>query len=182
MTVYVGSSKIGKINNGSTAIGKVYNGSSLVFQSGPSLKLYGMTFQMNNQTFDAYLVGSWSTSGLISTLGNGRPIRKITGTLGQSGSKVYYSVGDDTDEIYDTYYKTTTLDGLKIYEYGEVGNNFNFFSLWVLEGSKVGSIALLSMSNCHKPSSVNSTTCVGGGYTYTRKASTDATWSLTGVK
>ena len=52
MTIHIGSTKIGKINVGSSAIGKVYNGSSIVFQSGPSLKLYGMTFQMNNQTFD----------------------------------------------------------------------------------------------------------------------------------
>lgn len=182
MTIHIGSTKIGKINVGSSAIGKVYNGSSIVFQSGPSLKLYGMTFQMNNQTFDAYLVGSWSTSGLIASVAMGRPITKITGTLGQSGSRVYYRLSDEYDEDYFNYYKTTTYNGLKIYEYGEVGNNFNFFSLWVMEGSKVGSTFLLAMSNCHNPSSVNSTTCVGGGYTYTRKAANDATWSLTGVK
>lgn len=178
MTVYVGSSKIGKISNGSTSIGKVYKGSELVFQSGPSANMYGLTFSMNNQTFDAYLVGSYSTSGIIVCIPSPTAITKITGTLGASGSKVYFMDYSNT-ETYYPYLKTTTVNNIKYYDYGNSGG---MMGIVVMEKSKAGSYMLSIISNSFKPSSVNSTTVVGGGYTFTRKAANDKTWSLTGMK
>lgn len=181
MTIYFGNKKIGKLNFGGISIGEVYKGNQLVYQSGPSLKLYGLTTTVSGYTYPSYLVGSYSTSGLIAFAGGAKVITRIYGNLGQTGSVVYYtdSMGNEASHI---YYKTSTINGLKIYEYGEVGSNFNFSSLWVLEGSKVGSTFILAMSNCHNPTSVTSSTVVGGGYTYTRDATKDATWSLSGIK
>jgi hypothetical protein len=181
MTIYFGNKKIGKLNFGGISIGEVYKGNQLVYQSGPSLKLYGITTTVSGYTFPSYLVGSYSTSGLIAFTAGGKTITRIYGNLGQSGSVVYCDdgMGNTLSQI---YYRTSTINGLKIYEYGEGGSNFNLNPFWVLEGSKVGSTFIMAMSNCHNPSSVTSTTVVGGGYTYTRDSSRDATWSLSGIK
>ena len=184
MTIYFGNKKIGKLNFGGISIGEVYKGNQLVYQSGPSLKLYGITTTIGGYPYDSYLVGSYSTSGFIAASPSiPCEITNIYGTLGQSGSVVYYNSPLLGQEDSYRYYKTSTINGLKIYEYGEVGNNFNFYSLWVLEGSKVGSYLLLSGSNCYNPNSVTNSTVDGGGaYQYTRDSSRDATWSLSGIK
>lgn len=177
MPIYKGSVKQKDIYIGSTKIGKVYKGSKLVFQSGPSAKMYGLTGSMGNQTFDAYLVGSYSMSGIIVCIPSPTAITKITGTLGASGSKVYF-IDRDVETSYP-YLKTTTVNNIKYYDYGKSGG---MSGLVVMEKSKAGSYMLLTLFNSFKPSSVNSTTVVGGGYTYTRNAANDKTWSLTGVK
>lgn len=174
MPIYKGSVKQKDSYIGSTKIGKVYKGSQLVYQSGPSAKMYGLTGSMG---FDAYLVGSYSMSGIIVNYPIPTEITKITGTLGASDSKVYFM--DRGVEASYPYLKTTTVNNIKYYDYGKSGG---MSGLVVMEKSKAGSYMLLTLSNSFKPSSVNSTTVVGGGYTFTRNAANDKTWSLTGVK
>lgn len=185
MSINIGNSKIGKIYVGSTAIGKVYKGSELMWESGPSLKLYGASYNWNGNTAYTYVAGSWSTSGLIMKSVAGSEIASITGTLGSSGSKITVNItsGENTWIYNATYSKTNTVNGIKVYLYSDNDSYFtHYFS--VMEGSKVGSYALWTMLQGEpvKPSSATSTTLVANGTTYTRDSSRDATWYLTGVK
>lgn len=178
MPIYKGSVKQKDIYIGSTKIGKVYKGSQLVYQSGPSANMYGLTYSMGGQTLDAYLVGSYSMSGIIVCSPSPTAITKITGTLGASDSKVYF-IDPSNRETYYPYLKTTTVNNIEYYDYGTSGG---LMGMVVMEKSKAGSYMLSVFANSFKPSSVDSTTVVGGGYTFTRKAANDKTWSLTGMK
>lgn len=185
MSINIGNSKIGKIYVGSTAIGKVYKGNELMWESGPSLKLYGSSYNWSGNTAYSYVAGSWSTSGLVmKTVANAK-ITAVTGTLGANGSSIRVEIvyGDYTFVYNATYNKTNTVNGINLYLYIDNSSYFTtYFS--VMEGSKVGSTVLWTSLGGEpvKPSSATSTTLVAGGATYTRDTSRDATWYLTGVK
>ena len=185
MPIYVGSTKIGKVYVGSTAIGKVYKGSELVWESGPSLRLYGSSYNWSGNTVYSYVAGSWSTSGLVMKSVGSDKITAITGTLGTNGSSIRVETvyGDYTFVYNATYNKTNTVNGINVYLYIDNSSYFTtYFS--VMEGSKVDSTILSTSMQGEpvKPSSATSTTLVAGGTTYTRDTSRDATWYLTGVK
>ena len=183
MSINIGNSKIGKIYVGSTAIGKVYKGSELMWESGPSLKLYGTTFNYAGNQINGYLIGSWSTSGVLMPSRGTLSITSISGTLGASGSKISgkYS-SSDLGFVDAVYNKTFTVNGIKVYLYYKYASLLDDYAL-VMEKSKVGSIALDAFINLvTNPTSVTTTTAVGGGITYTKDSSGDATWYLTGVK
>lgn len=172
MSIYKGSSKIGKVYKGSTKIGKVYKGNTLIYQSEPSLPLYAFT--QNGQTYNAYLIGLYSTSGLFASLPLPATLKEITGTLGSSGSKVKIEVVEG-QPIQNTYYKTVTLNNVKVYVYGTTSSS----SIFVLEKSVIGSYVLQSImqpTNKTNPSSVTSTKLIWEGTTYNRNSSGDRTW------
>lgn len=180
MSINIGNSKIGKIYVGSTAIGKVYKGSELMWKSGPSLKLYGATWS-SGSTVWCYVIGSWSTSGLvIRSQSKSWKITSISGVLGSSGSKISASGGGTvTDAIFN---KTFTINNIKVYLYFKENGSVDDW-LCVMEGSAVGSTVLVNWgSEPLKPTSVTSTTVTDAYVTYTKDSSTDATWYLTGVK
>lgn len=192
MSINIGNSKIGKIYVGSTAIGKVYKGSELMWESGPSLKLYGMSYESGGNIVHGYLIGSWSTSavylaGTFGSAGTNATITSISGTLGVNGSKINIQVGE-TGGVDIPYVRTYTTNGVKIYLYETSVGGFTMNDhVCVMEKSKVGSTALWATTFgtgtvTGNPSSVTSTTCVCAGTTCNRDSSTDATWYLTGVK
>ena len=75
MSIFSGSSKIGKIYMGETSIGKVYKGSELVWQKGNGIQYYGYD--------GCLLLATNDTSGfLVSSIS--LPIKTISGTLGNS--------------------------------------------------------------------------------------------------
>lgn len=194
MSINIGNSKIGKIYAGSTEIAKVYHGSTLVWESGPSLKLYGMTYESGGSTpFNGYLIGSWSTSGIFiagpfGVNSTNTTITAISGTLGSNGSKISVQYGDELGASDVPYVRTYTVNNVKIYLYeSSIGGVTVNSHICVMEKSKVGS-AVLSSSTLGtgtvtgNPSSVTSTTCVCSGTTCTKDSSIDATWYLSGVK
>ena len=178
MTSYVGNNKIDKIFAGNVEIGKVYLGNELIYQSGPSLMLYGMTFPFYGETEDAYLIGEWSTNGIIvwpmlCTITN------ITGTLGESGSTISYKLTEQASTSTQSYNSTIEVAGVKIYKYI---NSNDLVAALVLEKSVVGSTFIASVGGGGYPTSVTSTTVIGGGYTYTKDSSLDATWYTNGIR
>lgn len=183
MSINIGNSKIGKIYVGSTAIGKVYQGNTLIWESGPSLKLYGAYHSGSSTTVWSYVIGSWSTSGLvIRSQSKSRKITSITGVLGTSGSKISASGGGTTTDA--TFNKAITINGIKVYLYFKA-NSGGVIDDWlcVMEGSVVGSTVLVNYgAEPTKPTSVTSTTVTDAYVAYTKDSSTDATWYLTGVK
>lgn len=182
MPIYIGNKRIKDIYFGSTKIGKVYKGSTLVYESGPSLKLYGTTFNYAGNQLNGYLIGSWSTSGVLMPSRGTMAITSISGTLGTSGSKISAKYSDSELGVNDAVYnKTFTVNGIKVYLYYKSGSLLDDYAL-VIEKSKVGSIALDTFINSvTNPTSVTTTTATGGGITYTKNASGDATWYLTGI-
>lgn len=183
MSINIGNNKIGKIYIGSTAIGKVYKGSELMWESGPSLKLYGTTFTWNGNQINGYLIGSWSTSGVLMLSRGTMDITSISGTLGASGSKISGKDNDtDLGFVDAVYNKTFTVNGVKVYLYYKYRNILSDYVL-VMEKSKVGSIVLWTLiGTVTNPTSVTTTTATGGGFTHTKDTSGDATWYLSGVK
>ena len=146
MSIFSGSSKIGKIYMGETSIGKVYKGSELVWQKGNGIQYYGYD--------GCLLLATNDTSGfLVSSIS--LPIKTISGTLGNSGSKVvvttfatdYFPAQDYTMN----YAITKNIGGKKVFVYISDSQNslLGLFSWWiyVLEGSKVGSKVAQQISN-----------------------------------
>lgn len=183
MSINIGNNKIGKIYIGSTAIGKVYKGSELMWESGPSLKLYGTTYTWGGTQSDGYLVGSWSTSGVLMSSRLTTTITSMSGTLGASGSKISGKVNDSDLGFVDVVYnKTFTVNGVKVYLYYKYGSILSDYVL-VMEKSKIGSICLWTLFGLvTNPTSVTTTTATGDGVTHTKDTSGNATWYLTGVK
>lgn len=119
MTIYVGNSKIGKVNNGSTSIGKVYKGSELVYQKITGAQLY----LTSEPTTDKYgtmmtgLLGGWNKNAWVVVCASSPyKILSISGTLGASGSKITTS-----DTSLCPYVKTYTLNGKTYYGYLSTG-------------------------------------------------------------
>lgn len=144
--IYKGSQKEGKVYKGSTKIRKVYKGSQLVYQKGNGIQYYGYD--------GCLLLATNDTSGfLVSSIS--LPIKTISGTLGNSGSKVvvttfatdYYPARD-----YTMNYATTKSIGSKnvfVYISDSQNSLLGLFSWWiyVLENSKVGSKVAQQISN-----------------------------------
>ena len=110
-------------------------------------------------------------------------ITSISGTLGTSGSKISAKFSGSELGVDDAVYnnKTFTVNGIKVYLYRKSDAYIDNYVL-VIEKSKVGSIALSTFINSvTNPTSVTTTTATGGGITYTKDASGDATWYLTGI-
>lgn len=173
MTIYFGNKKIGKLNFGGISIGEVYKGNQLVYQSGPSLKLYGITNIINNVNTPSYLVGSYSTSGKATMAPIPYLLTYIEGSLGQSGSVI----STDATSRY-AYENTSIINGIKVYNY-----RADFMNVLVMEGSTVGSCVLGGIG-WFTPTSVTNTTVVlpDGWGNCTRDATRDATWTLSGIK
>lgn len=152
MSIYIGSSKIGKIYVGSTAIGKVYKGSELVWESG--LKLYAYKLTSGDITALYVNVGGIGTNYPVAILwfqNNASPrvtynkFTAISGTLGASNSKI------TIDGNQHTYKKSVTVNGITIYIYTyEVPSQFftTYNWAWVLKGTTVNqSKVLLSVES-----------------------------------
>lgn len=133
MSIYYGNTEIEKVYIGSIKIGQVYKGSTLVYESAKKLPVFGYA---DNRC----LLGSNSTSG-VAVEGVVDVITSITGTLGQSGSKVTISSASDyINEHEFTYYDTLTFNGVKLYIYVMFileGRAFN--AAYIIEDAKVGS-------------------------------------------
>lgn len=183
MSINIGNNNIGEIYVGSSVIGEIYKGSELVYKSGPSLKLYGTTFDLNENQANGYLVGSWSTEGVLMPSRVQMIITSISGTLGASGSKISAETDDSSLTIINAVYdKTFTINGINVYLYYKYGNILSDYAL-VMENSEVESIILYSIRySATNPSSVTTTTATGGGFTHTKDASGDATWYLNGIR
>ena len=173
MTIYFGNKKIGKLNFGGISIGEVYKGNQLVYQSGPSLKLYGLIHTLDNANLPSYLVGSYSTSGKVTTTSMLELLSYIEGSLGQSGSVIGIR-----GTLRFSYADTSIINGIKVYRY-----NADFVDVLVMDGSTVGSYVLGGIG-WFTPTSVTNTTVVlpAGWGTCTRDATRDATWTLSGIK
>lgn len=187
MAVYYGNKKIDRIYVGGTQIGKVYYGSTQVFDNSRTLPAYGYE--------NRYLVGNNSTSGFIiypslSTLS------AISGTLGTSGSKVTITnstIPDGNDEY--SYYKTITLNGVKVHLYAIIPANMHLFIMqYVIEDAKIGSKCGQfqgytdypnNPTEClYYPASVgsNSFSYVSGGTAWARVAANDTNYTRNGFK
>lgn len=186
MSIYKGNQKQGTIYKGSTKIGKVYKGSSLVYQSEPSLPLYGCYRTISGNNYYAYLIGLYSTSGAFSYFPFIMTLTTMTGTLGASGSKITRldTPGSSTGSITleQPYYKTITLNNLKVYVYGLGGSSG--LTTYILEKSTLGSYVIYNPYQDRSklyPSSVTSTKIVYEGTNFTRDSTRDAVWRPSGV-
>jgi len=189
MSIYLGSSKIGKINVGSSDIGKVYQGSTLVFQSGLGMPVYGAKFYIQDLEVPTFLFGEWSSNAICGSI-NTNPIKTITGTLGASGSSV--EIQDDPNtygtKVYP-YQKTVTVNGFKFFFYyydisGAGWANGRYMHV-LTEKSAVGTYAIYPTLNAQwgepypKNLTSNSYTVditLLGSYTATRTSSLDFKW------
>ena len=186
MTIYLGSNKIGKINNGSTSIGKVYKGSELVFEKTKSLKLYVANYsEWTVGKYTSYnvtgLLGSWSTAGYVisctykekynpsGNINQQSKIYLVSGTLGTSGSKV-----GSSSSSHASYRKTITINGLTCYIYhGDSGIGDPI--MFVLPDSKVDNYTINNMDLIITPNLdlvVHPTSVTSNSFTYTTSYST----------
>lgn len=136
MSIYHGSAKIENIYVGSVKIGQVYKGSTLVYESAKKIPLYG--YADNN-----FLLGSNSMSGVVVS-GVLDTITALTGTLGESGSKVTVSSSDENvNGMQFTYYDTLTFSGVNLHIYANIIlSGHAFWAVYILEDAAIGSNCL----------------------------------------
>ena len=182
MTIKVGQSgtEISEIYYGNTPIKEIYNGSTLVYSSGlPVWKFVRSDAYL-------YLIGNYNTSSIpcyaVTTAGYSasRPIQRINGVLGTSGSTVYCTI-DGVD--YDFSYTTQkVVNGKTVYEYTDTGWGYYLSYLYVLEGSVAGSVCFISFAvNMSNTFTLTDTTLVLNNYTYTRDNTYKGRWTTAGV-
>ena len=193
MPIYVGNSKIDKIYVGNTSIGKVYKGSELIWENG--IRCYCYRYLPSNSSSEIVLVIggigtsypyiSTSSSSSVQTKYTTGKITSITGTLGNTGSKIKTTLFPYDDYEY-TYVKEITVNGHIIYIYGKVFSETAGArgQIWVLKGSSVNSQVLLatrnlsSLETINYPYSISSSSMkkTSSGSTFDRLSSADILW------
>lgn len=126
MSIYKGSTKIGKIYHGSTKIGKVYSGSTLVYNSDVQIPIYKVV-QKTVGTQKTYVIGvscgnptDGYNAGYMLSAGSSYPnvrtdltLSSISGVLGEQSSSI-----SSSDNVAGTYQDTITdANGLKWHRY-----------------------------------------------------------------
>ena len=179
MSIFSGSSKIGKIYMGETSIGKVYKGSELVWQKAAGVRLYG--FKLNDNSGYVYLMGEYSTNGLTCLSfenlrsSNKLLIKTVTGTIGASGSKIDIYASENGNVTSGLTYKyTLNKFGVVLYVYSVRSGWFEDF-IAVLQGSTINSPVIYSLGDFQNPSAVTSTSVTANNVTAIRDATLDVT-------
>lgn len=155
MTIYKSSNKLDDIYVGSTEISKVYKGSTLVYEKKKGVPVWG--FSSNT-----WLVGDYSTNGLVDDPNNNTfTLSAISGSLGQSGSKITVKTQKDTS-VSASYNYNITVNNYLFHKYTYTAS-FTKYQFYVLQGSIVGNYVLCfykigsATDSTDKPISVSAT-------------------------
>lgn len=201
MSLVINTTKITKIYKGSSLISKVYKGNQLVYQKQSSgLRLYGYKYESKDSYTQTYSIGGQTTENPIMMITTnaiewnavGKVVSEINGTLGETGSSIKISAGNNNEYKYNTQ---TVINGITIYLYSYLnkGSWITFDDrIYILPNSKVGSIGLgvdlaspvseTTPSGFKYPISIdNSQLSTEGGYSHSREPSLDVLWTVNAI-